>query len=179
MTLETERVIIRELEASDGKCFAEMALDGSLKDTGFDANCNEWISKWIVEAQKLSYNDDPTVEYLAYTIQLKNLETVIGSVGCSYYEDFKKVGITYFIGAKYRNNGYASEAVKAYIKYFFQHYGIDELIATVREENISSWKVIEKSGFRLTERKMYKDLNDDCEELYRFYSIIKNEITNS
>lgn len=171
MILETDRLIIRELEETDAKHFAEMAADGSLKDVSFDADCGRWIDEWIVEAKELLRNDDPTKEYLAYTVQLKNSETVIGSVGSSYYEDLKKVGITYFIGAKYRNNGYASEAVKAYLQYFFQHYDINEIIATVREENVSSWKVIEKSGFTLIEKRMYKDLNDEFEELYRFYSI--------
>lgn len=150
-----------------------MALDGSLKDIGFDTDCGKWINSWIADAKELTRKDDPTIEYLAYTVQLKSSKTVIGSVGCSYYEDLEKVGVTYFIGAKYRNNGYATEAVKAYIKYFFQHYGINEIIATIREDNISSWKVIEKSGFRLNDRKMYKDLNDEFEEMYRFYSAIK------
>ena len=46
-----------------------------------------------------------------------------------------------------------------------------ELIATVREENIASWKTIEKASFQLVERKMYQDINDAKEELYRFYAI--------
>lgn len=171
MLIETDRLIIRELESSDEKSFVEMAMDGSLKDIGFDTDCNKWMTEWIAEAKELTDKDDPTIEYLAYTIQLKHTEIVIGSVGCSYYEDLEQIGITYFIGAKYRNRGYASEAVKAYIRYFFRHYGIHEIIATIREKNISSWKVIEKSGFRLMERKMYKDLNDDFEKMYRFYSI--------
>lgn len=173
MIIETERLILRDLESSDGKIFAEMALDGTLRNIGFDVNCNEWIDRWIVEAKELTAKDDPTIEYLAYAIQLKQSKIVIGSVGCSYYEDLKKVGITYFIGAQYRNRGYASEAAKAYIQYFFQHYNIHEIIATIREENASSWKVIEKTGFHLTERKMYKDLDDDFKELYRFYSMTR------
>ena len=48
----------------------------------------------------------------------------------------KEVGTIYFIGAQYRNNGYAA-------------------------------------GFVLTEKRMYKDLNDDKEEQYHFYEIIK------
>lgn len=170
MLIETDRLLIRDLEPTDEKSFVEMALDGSLKDIGFDTDCNEWMKEWIVEAKELTDKDDPTIEYLAYTIQLKDSEMVIGSVGCSYYEDLDKVGITYFIGAQYRNMGYASEAVKAYIQYFFRHYSIHEIIATIREANISSWKVVEKSEFKLMERKMYKDLNDDFEEMYRFYS---------
>ena len=173
MIIETSRLIIRELESSDEKPFIEMALDGSLKDVGFDVDCKQWMKKWIAESKKLTDNDDPTTEYLAYTIQLRHSEVVIGAVGCSYYDDLEKVGITYFIGANYRNQGYATEAVKAYLQYFFQHYDLHEIIATIREENISSWKVIEKSGFRLLERKTYKDLNDDFEEMYRFYAMMK------
>ena len=53
----------------------------------------------------------------------------------------------------------------------FVHYSIKKLIATVREENVSSWKPIEKVSFQLVERKMYQDINDAKEELYRFYEI--------
>lgn len=170
MRIETDRLVIRELESTDEKSFVKMASDGSLKDIGFDTDCNMWMKGWMVEAKELTDKDDPTSEYLAYTIQLKHSAIVVGSVGCSYYDDLDKVGITYFIGANYRNKGYASEAVKAYVQYFFQHYGMQEIIATIREENVSSWKVIEKAGFRLQERKMYQDLNDEEEEMYRFYA---------
>ena len=71
----------------------------------------------------------------------------------------------------YRRNGYAVDIIQAYSKYFFGHYQIKELIATVKEENIASWKTIEKASFQLVERKMYQDINDAKEELYRFYEI--------
>ena len=174
MRIETNRLRIRDLEASDERAFAAMAADGSLNDVGLDADCHLWLKDWIRESRELTEKDDPMGEYLAYTIQLKD-GTVVGSVGCSYYEDMDKVGITYFTGAAYRNKGYASEAVKAYVKHFFQQYDRPELIATVREANISSWKVIEKAGFALVERKMYKDLNDEQEEMYRFYSMKSEE----
>lgn len=47
------------------------------------------------------------------------------------------------------------------------------MIATVRDENVPSWKVVEKAGFTLIEKRMYKDINDDKEELYRFYEMTK------
>lgn len=85
-----------------------------------------------------------------------------------------KVGITCFVGAAYRNKGYASEAVKAYVRYFFEHYDEIEIIATIREDNIPSWKTIEKVGFVLVDKRMYRDINDSGDELYRFYSIHRN-----
>ena len=43
---------------------------------------------------------------------------IVGAVCCSYYDDLQQTGITYFIGQKYRRNGYAVESVQAYINYF-------------------------------------------------------------
>lgn len=171
MVIETRRLIIRDVRAEDGRSFAQMAADGSLNDIGFDKDCGSWMAEWTEEAQKLEKRDDPRADYLAYTVTLKTENTVIGSVGCSYYEDLQETGITYFIGAGYRNKGYAAEAVKAYMEYFFDRYPVNKMIATVREENVPSWKVVEKSGFQLTEKKMYQDLNDEEEEMYYFYEI--------
>lgn len=127
-----------------------MASDGSLNDIGFDKNCGSWMKDWILEAQSLEQKDNPQTDYLAYVIEDRKTGVPIGSVGWSYYADMGKVGITYFVGAEYRNKGYASEAVKAYVRYFFEHYDQIEMIATIREDNISSWMAIEKAGFVLT-----------------------------
>lgn len=171
MLLETNRLIIHDVKPEDEIPYIEMASDGSLLDIGFDSTCDMWMGNWIKEAAELAAADNPSTDYLAYTILLKESETVIGSVGCSYYEDLQETGITFFLGAKYRGNGFATEAVRAYIKYFFDHYDIPRLIATIRDENISSWRVIEKAGFILIEIKPYKDINDKKEEMYRFYQI--------
>ncbi|MGN0278565.1 MAG: GNAT family N-acetyltransferase [Lachnospiraceae bacterium] len=171
MVIETERLKIRDVALSDEKTFIEMASDGSLNDVGFDRNCSSWMSGWIIEAQNLAQKDDPRTDYLAYVIEDRRTGTIIGSVGCSFYGDMGKVGITYFVGADFRDKGIASEAANAYVRYYFEHYDENEIIATIREDNIPSWKVIEKAGFVLTEKRMYKDINDTNEELYRFYSV--------
>ena len=173
MKIETQRLLIRDIKTEDAIPFVEMAADGSLTDCGFDRDCGSWITNWIAEAKGFAFRDNPNMDYLAYTIILKTEAAIIGSIGCSYYEDLQKTGITYFIGAQYRDNGYAVEAVQAYTEYFFNHYNVKRMIATVRNENIPSWKVIEKAGFILNEKRMYKDLNDDEEKLYRFYEITK------
>lgn len=173
MEMETQRLLIRDVKTEDKIPFVKMAADGSLNDCGFDRDCGNWITEWIDEVKGFTFRDNPNIDYLAYTITLKAQAAVIGSVGCSYYEDLQKTGIVYFIGAKYRNNGYAVEAVKAYTEYFLNHYEAKRMIATVRDDNIPSWKVVEKAGFILNEKRMYKDSNDYEEKLYRFYEITK------
>ena len=171
MGIETERLIIRPIMRGDEMVFAEMAKDGSLHDIGFDENCSEWIADWIEEAISLSEKDDSRADYIADVICLKEDGRVIGSVGTSYYEDLDKVGIVYFVGTEFRQKGYVSEAVKAYLDYYFEHYTEDEILSTIREANVPSWKTAEKAGFVLEDTRMYKDINDSEEQLYRFYSI--------
>ncbi|SEF85050.1 Protein N-acetyltransferase, RimJ/RimL family [Butyrivibrio sp. Su6] len=173
--IETDRLIIRDIELPDGEAFIHMALDGSLNDVGFGKDCSYWMDDWIIEAQNLAREDDPRKNYLAYVIEDKITGSPAGAVGCTFYEDLEKVGITYFIGADFRNNGYASEAIKAYVCYFFEHYDENEIIATIREDNLPSWKTIERVGFSLTEKKMYRDINDAKEKLYRFYLAQRNQ----
>lgn len=171
MQIETKRLLIRDVKTSDAVPFAIMAADGTLNDCGFDSDCGNWITEWITEAKDFALRDNPNMDYLAYTIILKDGAAVVGSVGCSYYEDLRETGITYFVGAQYRNNGYAVEAVKAYTEYFLKSYNAKRIIATVKDENVPSWKVIEKAGYILNTKRMYKDLNDDEEKMYRFYEI--------
>ena len=174
MVIETDRLIIRDVALPDGEAFSNMASDGSLNDIGFDKDCSSWMDDWINEAQNLAQEDNPRKDYLAYVIEDKRTGSPVGSVGCSFYADMGKVGVTYFIGADFRNDGYASEAIKAYVSYFLEHYDEKEIIATIREDNLPSWKAIEKAGFSLKEKKMYKDINDANVELYRFYSVQRN-----
>ena len=171
MNIETERIIIRSIQRGDEKVYAEMAKDGSLTEIGFDKNFSDWAEDWINEAVALTEKDDPRADYIPCTIVLKATGEVIGNVGCTYYEDTDRIGICYFAGTEYRRHGYVSEAVQAYISYFFDHYKEKEIIATIKDINIPSWKTAEKCGFELAATKMYKDIDDEKEELYRFYKI--------
>lgn len=174
MWIQTDRLNIRDLKTADGIIFSGMASDGSLTEIWTDTGHPGWMEEWMAEAGRLAALDDPTGDYLAYTVELKENHEVIGSVGCSYYEDLEKIGITYFVGTEYRNHGYATEAIRAFTRYFFQHYEQEEIIATIREDNTPSWKAIEKAGFLLTEQRPYRDLGDEEELMYRFYSCRKS-----
>lgn len=172
MYIETERLIIRSLKPEDEEAFIEMASDGSLTEIFGDCkDCRKWMGSWIRQALDLDRADDPHGEYLAYAITEKSGGMLLGSVGCSHYQDLGQVGITFFIGSPYRGKRYAAEAAAAYAGYFFTHYGVQKLIATVREDNTASRKTIEKAGFLLADTRMYRDINDGEEKPYGFYEL--------
>lgn len=174
MYIETERLIIRSTEHSDAKAYIDMASDGSLDEDifcGCSREYEEWIPGWIQENIGLDKEDDPMKESIAYTIVEKESGLAVGSVGCSYYEDEKQVGLVYFIGAEYRGKGYAAEAARAYAKYFLEHYEIPQLVVHIRNANKASCKTAEKAGFALIDTRMYQDYGDDAEKLYNFYEM--------
>ena len=171
MKIETDRLIIRSIERGDEVKYARMARDGSLKEIGFDEHFSDWMEDWIKEALELTRKDDPHKDYIPCTILLKSTGEVIGNVGCTCYEDIGKVGICYFAGSVFRKKGYVSEAVRAYVPCFFEKYNETEILAVILDSNIASWKTAEKAGFMLSEIKMYKDIYDEEEKLYRFYTV--------
>lgn len=55
--------------------------------------------------------------------------------------------IGFHIGAKYTKQGYATEAVKAFLPVIMKRLGITEIAGICLAENIASVRVMEKSGF--------------------------------
>lgn len=175
MFSETKRLIIRSIRPSDEKAFIEMASDGSLTEIYGDCReCHKWMGEFISEAIQLEAEDNPWQEYLAFAIEDKADHRVIGSVGSTYYEDFAEVGVTYFIGAGDRGNGYAAEALQCLTDYMFTRYHLEKLVATARVENIASCRTLEKTGFCVTETKMYRDLYAEEEEMCHFYELTQS-----
>lgn len=173
MYIETEKIIIRSFELNDVESYIKMASDGSLYEIFGDCkNCYKWMKDWIKKTIALDKEDNPYKEYLAYVILNKEIDIPVGAVGCSYYKDLKEIGITYFIGTSYRNRGYASEATRTYIEYFFCKYNVPRIIANVRIENMASCRVVEKAGFSYKTTKLYKDINDKQAQKYHFYEKI-------
>ena len=72
MLIETQRLVIRDLQTEDVVPFAEMAADGSLNDIGFDEGCGSWMAEWVSEAKEFTLRDNPLMDYLAYTVTLKD-----------------------------------------------------------------------------------------------------------
>lgn len=174
MELVTKRLIIRSLRPTDETAFIEMASDGSLWEIYGDCSeCDKWMGEFISDAIRLEAEDNPYHEYLAFAIEDKISHVVVGSVGSSYYEDFMEVGVTYFIGADYRGNGYAAEALKCLTDYLFERYHLSKLIATACVNNIASCKTLEKAGFSVIETKMYQDLYDESENMSNIYELVR------
>ena len=76
--------------------------------------------------------------------------------------------IGYHIGAKYTKQGYATEAVKAFLPVIMKRIGITKMAGVCLAENIASQKVMEKCGFVL-EFKGIDDYQGEQKEICRYW----------
>ncbi len=60
-----------------------------------------------------------------------------------------KVEIGYYLGHRYQKNGFAGEALQAIINFFFNNFKIESICANTTTENLSSQKLLSKTGFNL------------------------------
>lgn len=172
MHIETKRLVIRSIMPDDEDEFAAMLEAGGLEDIFGD--CSDyrcWIKDWIETAIRLSRNDNPEGSYLAYAVKCKRTGRLVGSVGCSHYDDLNLTGITYFTGQPFRDLGYADEAADAYTQYFLEHYRRSALYAVIRSDNKFSRKAAERAGYSLEREWSYQDIYDKEPQMYCLYKI--------
>ncbi len=83
---------------------------------------------------------------LVYPILVKNTKANVGYVQLCPIDDGKwEVG--YHIAKKYTGNGYAAEAVKAFLPVIAKQAGISEIYGICLAENKASLAVMRKCGF--------------------------------
>ncbi len=144
MRIETERIIITDFDLSMAESVHRNSLDEDNRRFVPDE-----VFETVEEAKE-------TIEFLmsvyesekgplVYPVLLKN-GTNIGYVQLVPIEEVFEVG--YHIGKEYTNNGYATEALKAFLGEIMPKKNLDNVYGICVSENIASKKVMEKSGFK-------------------------------
>ena len=153
MKIETERLIITEFDMS----MAESVHINSLDDDNRRFVPDE-VFETVEEAAE-------TIEFLidvyengngplVYPVLLKD-GTYIGYVQAVPFEDGTwEVG--YHIGGNYTKQGYATEAVTAFLPVIMKQIGITEIAGICLADNKASVKVMERCGFR----KLYEGMGN-------------------
>ena len=83
---------------------------------------------------------------LVYPVLLKD-DTNVGYVQLVPIEEGYEVG--YHIGKQYTKNGYATEALKAFLEYMKEEKKLEKVYGICVSENMASRKVLERCGFNL------------------------------
>lgn len=81
-----------------------------------------------------------------FVIDLQPNTGFIGCIGLEVEQRFNRAELGYWVAEPYWNQGYASEAVRAVLKFGFENVGLNKVYATHYLKNPASGKVMTKNG---------------------------------
>jgi ribosomal-protein-alanine N-acetyltransferase len=145
--LETKRLLLRPLELPDAKELQLLAGDFSIADTTLniahpypDGLAEEWIS-----SHPSKYEHE---EAVTFAVTLKNNHNLIGVVGLGMNKRFHRAELGYWITKHFWNQGYATEAARAVVRFGFSELALHKIEANHFVRNPSSGRVMIKIGFK-------------------------------
>lgn len=146
-TLETERLILRELKEED----AEIVFKNWTSDDDVSKYVR-WNTHKNVEETKeyLRYTEKRCKEednYYSWGIVIKDNKDLIGAISAFPGEN-GRTEIGYNISKKYWRNGYTTEALKRVLEYLTNEIGIHKYICYHAILNPASGAVMKKAGFK-------------------------------
>lgn len=144
ITLETDRLILRNFEERDYLDFFEFLSDRETcyNDGGYEPF--KVMDKNYFELMKKMKNDN------RFVIELKSERKVIGTINIlkltnRVVESFE---IGYVISPNYRKLGYGFESVSKVIDFLFENFNAKIITAGTTEMNISSLSLLKKLDFK-------------------------------
>ena len=139
--LETPRLVIRRFRPDDWKAVYEYMSDREVvaylpEGRMTEAQTREFLAKHT--------GDNP--EALAVTLKADG--ALVGHVAFHPWFAPRTYEIGWAFNRRYHGQGYATEAARALLEYWFERLGLHRVIATCQPENVASYRVMEKLGMR-------------------------------
>lgn len=160
--LESKNLILRRIYLTDAK----QIYEGFVNQEGFLYYANKTKRTYQQQIDSLKGIDEKykRLDYYNWLITLKTNDDVIGSINANVNED-SVININYAIDDRYKNNGFATEALLLIKDFFLNEVKVSSITLGCVPSNIASKKVMEKCGFihikTLKKHIVLKDGNHD------------------
>ena len=180
-TLETDRLILKAQTMSEQKKLWEILMISNVNRyfltiaPKFKENLKKWDKQEKYYEENVKHANDNDI--FRWSIFLKSTGECIGRMSCHEGHDEDESvynpairGVAWIIDPNFQGNGYASEAATAMIDFMFEECEIDEIRTAAAINNSSSWKIMEKLGFKRQEKtKMIQyTFLDEATETYSY-----------
>lgn len=159
ITIETERLILRPLTASDAEAVFEWAGDERVtKYMNYLTYENtDQVREWLKSLE----NDDSS--YLFGFVRRSDGKLIgSGDIGFDRKSSGEAWGFGYNIRFDCWGQGYTTEAVKAMMNYVHENFGAENFTSSHAEPNIRSGRVMEKCGLHFVKYGELKKLDGSC-----------------
>lgn len=146
-TLTTDRLVLNQPLLSDADDIVE-ALQNEIYYQN-TINIPKPYTKesavfWINLASENFKNEDGFIFAIRTSVNGK----IIGGIGLGIDKKFNKAELGYWLHQNYWNKGFATEAVKAIIRFGFEDLELKRIFATHFDFNIASGKVMKNAGMK-------------------------------
>lgn len=144
--LETERLILRELNDNDFEALCKILLDSETMYAYQGAFSIEEAHNWL-NSQLERYKN---YGYGLWAVVLKENNEMIGQCGLTIqtWKDSKVLEVGYLFQKKYWHHGYATEAAIACREYAFNVLNANEVCSIIRTTNNASINVALRNGMK-------------------------------
>lgn len=148
MTLETERLILRDLTMDDKEAIFGYRSDAETNQfQSWIPTEIEEVEAFILRNSKKEFNQPETWYQLLITD--KNTGDIIGDAGVHFIgSDHQQVEFGITLSKENHHKGYASETLKGLINLMFKDLKKHRITTSVDPGNISSQQLMERIGFR-------------------------------
>ena len=143
--IETERLILRHLELSDGTAMMHVFGDAEVMHFGDGVQTRDWVEAWL----RTSIENYRRRGFGPYAVVERISGNVIGYCGLYSFPDVngqEEIELGYRLQRTAWEHGYATEAAGSVRDFAFQTLNIRRLIALIDPMNLASLRVAEKIG---------------------------------
>jgi RimJ/RimL family protein N-acetyltransferase len=175
MQINTERLLLREIDHQDTKDIQEYATDLEvIKYLTFGPNTLEDTKNFIEQCIN-NQKENPRRNY-DLGITLPTINKLIGGCGIRVSDPRNSTGdIGYCLNRSYWGKGYATEAAIGLLGFGFKDLMLHRIYAHVDPENVASIRVLEKLGMRYEGHLRQNLLIHDEFRDTHLYAILKEE----
>ena len=172
--IQTDRLLIREFTQNDiDDIFEYASIPEVTKFLPWETHKSIVDTNDFLEMSKNMFMISDNIDW---AIELKSEKKVVGGIAIRKWNDENHCAdIGYVLSKKYWNQGIITEALKAVIKFGFEELKANRVEAHCDENNIGSYKVMEKTGMKY-EGTLREKINFKGKYVnMKFYSILKSE----
>lgn len=169
-TIRTERLTIRKMCVSDVPALKEWMADKAIY-----TYWGKGPGKTDKQPKLLFEKAEKPSKSFHLGIELNETRKIIGELWVYLIENDRMAKIAIRFGKAYHGNGYATEAVKAMVRFCFEHTELQRIWTDVDVRNAASCRVMEKCGFtREGTVRQGKMVSTWCD--YHLYGILKSDV---
>ncbi len=172
--LRTQRLVLRPFCLEDAPTVQHLAGARAVADTTAniphpypDGAAERWIS---THSTRFAAG-----EAAIFAITLLPSGELIGAIGLEIAREHARAELGYWVGMPYWNQGYCTEAGRAFVEYAFRTLGLHRVHAAHFRRNPASGRVLQKIGMRYEGRLRQHMRKWDSFEDLECYGLLRDE----